>query len=180
MLLKNTRYNKREKHTNKTNMSTMNIEIKEDKNNEINKDENPEIGNNDNSDNEITAEEIHEEQDYEFNKYNSNYSIINMYKNICCLWGYFYNTLFYIIKNCWIYFVWIFLHYSSSHLYIYFCVPKTIWGFIISPFMTSTPHCQGLRWVVYNTANLINNMWFLFGTWICSNIFSSNIENKSN
>ena len=73
-----------------------------------------------------------------------------------------------------IYLAWICLHYFASHLYVNFCVPKTIMGFIFSPFMTATPHCQGLRWVVYNAANMINNMWIVCGTWICSTLLKIN------
>jgi hypothetical protein len=69
-----------------------------------------------------------------------------------------------------IYFIWIFLHYIASHLYVRMCVPNTVIGFLLSPFMTSTPHCQGLRWIVFNAANMINNMWIILGTWITSNI----------
>jgi hypothetical protein len=70
-----------------------------------------------------------------------------------------------------IYMVWIFLHYFSAHLYVKFCVPDTIIGFIMSPFMISTPHCQGLRWIVYNSTNTINHMWLLIGSWIYSMIW---------
>jgi len=73
-----------------------------------------------------------------------------------------------------IYLVWICLHYFASHLYVKFCVPKTIMGFLLSPFMTSTPHCHGLRWVVYNAANMINNMWIVCGTWVCSTLLRIN------
>jgi hypothetical protein len=41
----------------------------------------------------------------------------------------------------------------------------------MSPFMVSTPHCQGLRWIVYNAASIINNMWILIGAWIYSIIW---------
>ena len=64
------------------------------------------------------------------------------------------------------YFIWIYLHYFASHLYVEYCVPNTIQGFLISPFMVSTPHCQGLRWLIYNGGNTITNMWSLIGTWI--------------
>jgi hypothetical protein len=69
-----------------------------------------------------------------------------------------------------IYLVWIFLHYIASHLYVRMCVPSTLIGFLLSPFMTATPHCQGLRWIVFNAANMINNMWIILGAWIMSNI----------
>ena len=73
-----------------------------------------------------------------------------------------------------IYLAWICLHYFASHLYVKFCVPITVMGFFLSPFMTATPHCQGLRWVVYNAANMINNMWIVCGTWICSKLLNIN------
>jgi hypothetical protein len=41
-------------------------------------------------------------------------------------------------------------------------------GFIISPFMTATPHCQGLRWIIFNGANMIHNMWLIVGSWMAS------------
>ena len=50
------------------------------------------------------------------------------------------------------------------------CVPSSVFGFLLSPFMTATPHCQGLRWIVYNAANIINNMWIILGAWIMSNV----------
>lgn len=69
---------------------------------------------------------------------------------------------------------WIGVHYIASHLYIKFCIPNTLYGFLISPFMTATPHCQGLRWLIYNSAIMINNMWLTLGTWLCSTIFIMN------
>jgi hypothetical protein len=66
--------------------------------------------------------------------------------------------------------MWIILHYIASQLYIKFCVPSNFIGFIVSPFLTSTPHCQGLRWIIFNGAGVINNMWIVIGTWICANL----------
>ncbi len=77
-----------------------------------------------------------------------------------------------------IYLLWICLHYGSSHLYVKLCVPNTMLGFIMSPFMIATPHCQGLRWIVYNAANVINNMWLLVGAWIYSLIWIFNNNNS--
>jgi hypothetical protein len=67
-----------------------------------------------------------------------------------------------------IYFIWTILHFLASHLYIKFCVPFSFIGLVVSPFMTATPHCQGLRWLIINGANMINNMWFIVGSWVCS------------
>jgi hypothetical protein len=66
-----------------------------------------------------------------------------------------------------VYLVWIVLHYGASHLYIEYCVPRTWIGALVSPFLTSTPHCQGLRWLIYNGGNQINNMWVTIGSWVC-------------
>jgi hypothetical protein len=73
-----------------------------------------------------------------------------------------------------IYLLWICFHYFSAHLYIKFCVPDTLIGFLMSPFMIATPHCQGLRWIVYNAAGIINNMWIVIGTWVYSMIWIFN------
>ena len=67
-----------------------------------------------------------------------------------------------------IYFVWTMLHFFASHLYIKLCVPLSFIGLVISPFMTATPHCVGLRWLIINGANMINNMWLIIGSWVCS------------
>ena len=67
-----------------------------------------------------------------------------------------------------IYFIWILLHYIASHLYVKWCVPNTMYGFLMSPFLVATPYCTGLRWLIYTGANTIHNMWILFGSWISS------------
>ena len=71
---------------------------------------------------------------------------------------------------CGIYILWILLHYIASQLYIHFCVSLTIWGLIMSPFLTPTPHCQALRWTIYNGAAVINSMWSVVGVWICGKL----------
>ena len=65
-----------------------------------------------------------------------------------------------------IYLLWIILHYISPHLYVYFCVPPTIRGFIMSAFIAPSPHCQAIRWTIYNGGNTIIAMWIFIGTWI--------------
>ena len=77
-----------------------------------------------------------------------------------------------ICKISIIYFVWIFMHYTASHMYTKFCVPNSFYGFVMSPFLTSTPHCSGLRWIVFNGANTINSMWILIGTWFGTKILT--------
>ena len=80
-----------------------------------------------------------------------------------------------------IYLVWIILHFIASHLYVKFCVPASFLGLVVSPFLTTTPHCQGLRWIIYNGANTINNMWIVIGTWMSSNLlfFTRNMSQEN-
>jgi hypothetical protein len=75
-----------------------------------------------------------------------------------------------IINLFGIYIAWISLFYLCSHLHVYFCVPATIMGFIMTPFLVPSPHCQALRWVIYNGGNSIMSMWFLMGAWVISYI----------
>ena len=67
-----------------------------------------------------------------------------------------------------IYLVWIAIFYLCSHLHVYLCVPASFAGFIMTPFLVPSPHCQALRWVIYNGGNSIMSMWFLLGAWILS------------
>lgn len=118
------------------------------------------------NDNEMTIEEI---QDNEFDKYNYGKRFLeDTYYYFNMSFNFIFKTIRFIIKISGIYLLWIILHYIAAHLYVKLCVPNTVIGFLISPFMIATPHCQGLRWIVYNAANIINNMWILIGSWICS------------
>jgi hypothetical protein len=128
----------------------------------------------------MTQEEIHEEQDKELEmyiQYSHNFLCI-MYDSVSGTFKFCYKIIKFFIKITGVYLVWIILHFTASQLYVKLCVPNSITGFLISPFITATPHCQGLRWIVYNAANVINNMWAVLGSWICYNIlFITNREN---
>jgi membrane-associated HD superfamily phosphohydrolase len=131
--------------------------------------------------NEITQEEVQVLQDIELKKRINNFDayLKQIYYLINRIFNFIYKVIKYTLKITGIYLLWICLHYVSSHLYIKFCVPNNLYGFLISPFMTATPHCQGLRWIIYNAANVINNMWVILGTWLCSTILivrGSNME----
>ena len=77
----------------------------------------------------------------------------------------------YVFKNIYCVFIfWIIVHYISSHMYIYFCTSPTSSGFVMSSFMLAAPHCQALRWVVYNGGNTIISTWITFGFWLLSYI----------
>ncbi len=124
-------------------------------------------------------EEIHECQDKELQYYADDapnyFTYIYDFTNKCG--SIIYNAFYYILNISGIYLIWIFLHFIASQLYINFCVPKTLYGFIMSPLMIPAPHCQGLRWIVYNSANIITNMWVIFGTWVCSVLLINNNKN---
>ena len=81
-----------------------------------------------------------------------------------------------------VYLMWILLHYFASQLYVKLCTPSDIFGLLMSPFLSSTPYCQGLRWVIYNGAVMINNMWIVLATWLCANVFILNniVDNNNN
>ena len=120
-----------------------------------------------NKENEI--EHIHEYQDRELFAINSTSKHFKyIYELSERVGNFIYDAVLYIINISGIYLLWVVLHYIASHLYINFCVPTTIYGFIMSPFMIPAPHCQGLRWIVYNGSNIITNMWVVLGTWLCS------------
>ena len=120
---------------------------------------------------ELTQEEINELNDIELEKVSKNDLFENWYNFSIDVYSFCLRTTLFVFKVSGIYLLWISLHYFSSHLYIKFCVPNTIIGFMMSPFMIMTPHCQGLRWIVYNAANIINHMWILIGAWIYSMIW---------
>ena len=117
------------------------------------------------------CEEIKLMNDIELEKISKSELLDTFYYSINKFGTFTFNTAVVLFKVSGVYMLWICLHYFSAHLYVKFCVPDTIVGFIMSPFMISTPHCQGLRWVVYNAANTINHMWILIGAWIYSIIW---------
>ena len=122
-----------------------------------------------------------------FSFYNCTINIVNNILNfvfnfIKSFFRILYKIICSFFKISCMYFLWIIMHYFASHLYTKLCVPNNFYGFLVSPFLTSTPHCQGLRWIVYNAANTINTMWILIGTWLCSKImfYSPNENINSN
>lgn len=64
------------------------------------------------------------------------------------------------------YIMWIGIHYASSHLYVHFCVPKNLTGFLFSPLLTSSTYCSALRWSINTGADEIQTMWMLMGTFL--------------
>ena len=99
----------------------------------------------------------------EMNRLSEKYIPADVYDRI---WGWFV-----FIRNiAGIYIIWIFTHYIAAHLYVNWCVPATIAGFIVSPFLIPAPHCQALRWAVYNGGNSVMAMWGALGLWLMKKI----------
>jgi len=73
-------------------------------------------------------------------------------------------------KVCGIYLVWTILHFGASQLYTKFCTPLTLIGFISSPFLVTSPHCQAFKWCINNGSDALSSMWIVFGTWIISHL----------
>ena len=123
----------------------------------------------------ITYEYVYEYgDDDEDDMFAKDKPIVHIYDFINTLLNCAIKIALFLCKICGMYFVWICLHYFSAQLYIEWCVPPTVQGFVMSPFMVDTPHCHGLRWIVYNAATVINNMWIVLGTWIYSLIWTYN------
>jgi hypothetical protein len=81
-------------------------------------------------------------------------------KSVCCVQ--------YVYSVSRLYLCWIILHYFSAQLYVYYCAPRGFYGFLISPFLVAAPHCRAIRWIIHNGGNMVDNMWIILGTWLCS------------
>jgi hypothetical protein len=79
----------------------------------------------------------------------------------------------YVYSASSLYLFWIMLHYFSTQMYVYYCAPRGIYGFLISPFLVAAPHCRAIRWIIHNGGNMVDNMWIILGTWLCSKIITS-------
>lgn len=81
-----------------------------------------------------------------------------------------YETIIKIKPLIVFYLSWIFIHYISSQLYIYYCVPANFFGIFLSPILSMTPYCTAFRWVIYEAGNIFYGMWIALGTWIAANL----------
>jgi hypothetical protein len=123
-----------------------------------------------------SPEEINETNDTELDRISRSKIFDTFYEFTDKTVAFILRTTIFLFKISGVYILWIGLHYFSAHLYVKFCVPNSVVGFIMSPFMITTPHCQGLRWIVYNAANIINHMWIVIGAWIYSMIWITGTE----
>lgn len=91
-------------------------------------------------------------------------------------WDSFKTICNFCITNFGIYMLWVTMHYIAAHLYVYWCVPATVVGIIMSPFLVPAPHCYGLRWAVYHGGNSIIAMWTIIGVWLLARILPLKTE----
>lgn len=82
------------------------------------------------------------------------------------------NILQFVFEIIGIYIFWIIAHFVAANMYSTYCANLSVWGFIESPFLVTTPHCTSIRWVINTGGNIINQMWVVFGTWIAGFIFT--------
>ena len=59
--------------------------------------------------------------------------------------------------------VWTEVHYASVHGYQYFCVPHSLWGAALSPFLIPAPHCRGLSWLIDISSASVQGVWMSAG-----------------
>ena len=69
-----------------------------------------------------------------------------------------------------IYALWVLAHYVATHLYVRYCTPLSLFGILASPFLIASPHCQGLRWVIYEAGTNVGTMWTLIAGYIMNKI----------
>jgi len=62
------------------------------------------------------------------------------------------------------------LHYAAAILYVGWCTPPTIIGFLLSPFRTITPMCVGLRWSISVFGDYLSSLWTFAFLFISSHI----------
>lgn len=55
-----------------------------------------------------------------------------------------------------------FIAYSATHIYVCFCAPQGVWGFVQSLIMMDSTFCQMLLGLVHHTQSLYGAMMIAF------------------
>jgi hypothetical protein len=66
---------------------------------------------------------------------------------------------------------WYILHIIAAHLYTKLCVPLTLWGMALAPFMTTASHCILLRWTITHGGHATMIAWGMVSVWLSKFIF---------
>ncbi len=112
-------------------------------------------------------------------QHNTNINVYSIMINACeyviqCTKKYIIDT------NLWIYLLWVCLHYASAHLYVYYCTPIGIFGFIYSIFISPTPLCYALSWSIYNGNLSLFNIWSILGALCVGRLSFTNVKINNN
>ncbi len=78
-----------------------------------------------------------------------------------------------------VYWAWASMHYLAVHAYSYYCTNWSIWGYITSPFVTTSPLCKGLNWFIYESSNTLSNIFVLVGTTASLYLMKFKVNNKA-
>jgi hypothetical protein len=65
-----------------------------------------------------------------------------------------------------VYFAWTLMHYVATIFYAKICTPISLYGFVLSAVLVSSPQCAALRWMIYNGASKMTAMLFIIGGYI--------------
>lgn len=92
---------------------------------------------------------------------------------VSIIWNIYYFLQFYIL--------WICVHTLASNVYTHLCAHFSFNGFLMSPFLVSTPHCKALHWLTNKSLSCIENMWTILGGWFITKIVHFELNrNKEN
>ena len=67
---------------------------------------------------------------------------------------------------------WYILHIIAAHLYTKFCVPLTVWGMALAPFMSTASHCVILRWTINQGGQVTMIAWGMLSVWLGKFMFT--------
>ena len=95
----------------------------------------------------------------------TNNNTYNTYEKYVKITTYYYNQIPCVVV---VYIALWIGHFACANMYPQMCCNMSFFGFIMSPFMTVTPHCQALRWFVDYSANQLKNYWLFLGTYLVS------------
>ena len=82
------------------------------------------------------------------------------YGSVGSLWVSMLEQLLFIGKGL---AVWTGVHYAAVHGYQHFCVPQSLWGAAMSPFLIPAPHCRGLSWLIDISSASVQGVWMSAG-----------------
>ena len=58
---------------------------------------------------------------------------------------------------------WLVIHWIVPRLYIILCAPNGIYGFLQSLILSTSPHCEALRYILTISSFNINYIWITLG-----------------